>query len=107
MNPDSPVVMVVARDGCRSMFAASEHSLLREEISRRITFPDFARDFYLEGVVNVKISTNNLGQVSVYNSTGTHPGLLRYVIECLNRMTLMADDSKERQYMLMLKFILY
>lgn len=99
--------MVVGLQGCRSMFAATEHSHLREEISRNIPYPDFARSFHLEGVVNVDFSTDSEGQISVCDSSASHPGLLDYVKNCLNRMILMADESRERQYKLMLKFIMY
>lgn len=99
--------MVVGLQGSRSMFAATEHSHLREEISRNIPYPDFARAFHLEGVVNVDFSTDSDGQISVYDSSASHPGLLDYVKNCLNRMILLSDESRERQYKLMLKFILY
>jgi hypothetical protein len=107
MKINNPVVMVVGLQGCRSMFAATEHSHLREEISRNIPYPDFARSFHLEGVVNVDFSTDSEGQISVCDSSASHPGLLDYVKNCLNRMILMADESRERQYKLMLKFIMY
>jgi len=107
MNPDLPVVMVVAREGSRSMFAAAEHSYLREEIRKGIPFPDFARISHLEGVVNVRISTDCEGQITVSDSTGSHPGLMGYVTDCLNSMVLRAEDSKSRDYKLMLKFIMY
>lgn len=89
------------------MFAAAEHSYLREEISKGIPFPDFARICHLEGVVNVRISTDCDGQVTVSDSTGSHPGLLGYVTDCLNSMVLRAEDSKSRDYKLMLKFTMY
>jgi hypothetical protein len=107
MNPEIPVVMVVARDGSRSMFAAAENSCLREEISRTIPFPEFARNHHLEGVVNVSISTDCDGQVTVSDSTGSHPGLLGYVTDRLNSMVLGAEESKSRHFKLMLKFIMY
>ena len=107
MNDNIPVVMLVGLDGCRSMFAASEHSYLREEISRNILYPDFARDFHLEGFVNVDISTDSVGRVSVSDSTASHPGLLEYVTSRLNRMIVRAEESRELSFKLMLKFIMY
>lgn len=107
MNNNNPVVMVVGLQGSRSLFAAAEHSLLREEIGRSILYPEFARVFHLEGIVNVDISTDSEGQVSVYNSTGTHPGLLDYVTGKLNSLIVRAEESRQKQFRLMLKFIMY
>jgi len=102
-----PVVMVVGLQGSRSMFAAAEHSLLREEIGRNILYPEFARAFHLEGVVNVDISTDTTGKVSVNDSTGTHPGLLEYVTDKLIMMIVRDDESREKRFRLILKFIMY
>ncbi|NTW25263.1 MAG: hypothetical protein HGA37_11215 [Lentimicrobium sp.] len=102
-----PVVMVVGLQGCRSLFAAAEHSIFREVISSNLRYPDFARSFHLEGVVNVDISTDILGNVSVTESTGTHPDLLDYVTDSLNRLIIRHEEVREKQYRLMLKFIMY
>lgn len=107
MNECFPVVMVVGLQGCRSMFAATEHSHLREEISRHIAYPDFARAFHLEGVVNIYIDTDSNGQVSVSGSTGSHQGLLEYVTKSISELVIPVDESRERQYRLMLKFRMY
>lgn len=107
MNCNIPVVMVVGLQGSRSMFAAAEHSLLREEIGRCILYPEFARTFHLEGVVNVDISTDLSGNISVEESSGTHPGLLEYVIARLNGIIVRAEESHEKQFRLMLKFMMY
>jgi len=106
-NHNIPLVMVVGLQGSRSMFAASEHSLLREEIGRRILYPEFARAFHLEGFVNVDITTDSIGQVSVYDSKGSHPGLLEYVKNVLSSITIRGEESKEKQFRLMLKFMMY
>jgi hypothetical protein len=102
-----PVVMVVGLQGCRSLFAAAEHSIFREAITSSIRYPDFARSFHLEGVVNVDITTDFFGNVSVTDSTGTHPDLLDYVTDNLARLIIVHEDAREKQYRLMLKFIMY
>lgn len=102
-----PVVMVVGLQGCRSLFAAAEHSIFREAIISSIRYPDFARSFHLEGVVNVDITTDFLGNVYVTDSTGTHPDLLDYVRESLNRLIIRHEEVSGKQYRLMLKFIMY
>ena len=107
MNECFPVVMVVGLQGCRSMFAATEHSHLREEISRHIAYPDFARAFHLEGVVHIDFNAGSDGQVSVSESTGSHQGLLEYVRNRIGELVLPAGESRERQYRLMLKFRMY
>ncbi|MBL7905503.1 MAG: hypothetical protein JNL22_10825 [Bacteroidales bacterium] len=107
MNDCFPVVMVVGLQGCSSMFAATEHSHLREEISRRIAYPDFARAFHLEGVVHIDFNTDSDGQVSVSGSTGSHEGLMEYVRNRIGELVLPAGESGERRYRLMLKFRMY
>ncbi len=107
MNECFPVVMVVGLQGCRSMFAATEHSHLREEISRHIAYPDFARAFHLEGVVHIDFNAGSDGQVSVSESTGSHQGLMEYVRNRIGELVLPAGESRERQYRLMLKFRMY
>lgn len=99
--------MVVGLQGSRSMFAAAEHKLLREELGRSILYPEFARTFHLEGFVNVDMATDSCGKISVHKSTATHPGLLDYVIEKLNSLIIRADESREKHFNLMLKFIMY
>ncbi len=99
--------MVVGLQGCRSLFAAGEHSIFREAITNSIRYPDFARSFYLEGVVNVDITTDFQGNVSVTDSTGTHPDLLDYVRRSLSQLIIRHEETREMQYRLMLKFIMY
>lgn len=102
-----PVVMVVGLSGCRSMFAADEYSGFRDEISRTISYPEFARKNYLEGIVNVDISTDKSGRVLVFESNATHPGLLEYVINQIKRIVLIGTEFSEKQFRLILKFIMY
>ncbi len=107
MNNPVPLVMVIGLNGSRSMFAATEYLQLREEISRNISYPDFARAFHLEGIVNVGISTDNTGQVTVSESNASHEGLLEYVVSRLKKMIILSEEYRERDYKLMLKFKMY
>ncbi len=107
MNNPIPLVMVIGINGSKSMFAATEYHQLREEISRRISYPDFARAFHLEGIVNVGISTDDNGQVTVSESNASHAGLLEYVVTHLKKMIIGDEEYKGREYKLMLKFKMY
>jgi hypothetical protein len=107
MNNPVPLVMVIGLNGSRSMFAATEYHQLREEISRNISYPDFAKAFHLEGIVNVGISTDNTGQVTVSESNASHEGLLEYVVSHLKKMIIGDEEYREREYKLMLKFKMY
>lgn len=107
VNSDLPVVMVVTREGSRSLFASMEYRNLREEISRGIPFPEFARILHLEGIVNVRISTDEEGQVRVSESAGSHPRLLGYVTERLKRMVFVAEEARSSHFRLMFRFNLY
>jgi hypothetical protein len=107
MNGYSPVVMVVGPNGCRSMFGAGENAVLREEIIRNISYPDFALKSYLEGIVNMDLSTNESGQVVISGSNATHPGLLDYVSQRIRKIVLREKNMSERQIRLILKFIMY
>lgn len=107
MNDYSPVVMVVNPKGCRSMFGAGENAVLREEIIRNITYPDFALKFYLEGIVNIDLSTNETGQLIISGSNATHPGLLQYVSQQIRKIVLREKILSEKQIRLILKFIMY
>jgi len=107
MNNPVPLVMVIGLNGNRSMFAANEYHQLREEINRSISYPDFARAFHLEGIVNVEISTDHTGQVTVSESNASHAGLLEYVVTRLRKMIIGDEEYREREYKLMLKFKMY
>ena len=93
MNSAIPVVMGIRPQGSRSMFASYEHNVLREEIGRQILYPD--------------LTTDRAGSVSVNESTASHSGLLEYVTNCLSRMIFGAEEAKERNFRLTLKFMMY
>lgn len=107
MNNPIPLVMVIGLNGSRSMFAATEYHQLREEISRSISYPDFARAFHLEGIVNVGISTDYKGQVTVSEGNASHAGLLEYVVNCLKKMIILSEEYRGSDYKLMLNFKMY
>lgn len=107
MNMQIPLVMVVSPEGCRSMFAASEYRSFREEISRTIFYPDFARRSYLEGVVNVELMTDDNGNIVVNETNATHAGLLDYVMGRIHSLMVSDHESMGKQFRLMLKFMMY
>jgi hypothetical protein len=57
-------------------------------LQRQVTYPEFARQQKIEGVVAVTMRFNSFGNVEIINSFGSDPQLERYVHEKLNNLHL-------------------
>ncbi len=73
-------------------FTASDPLTVQEQIKRKVAFDVFAREYNLEGKVDVTFTIDDLHMIRIHCITGDSEEMIRYVKKRMDKQEIYGED---------------